>query len=52
MPLKQAETPYPLIDSDPHAGRVIRYMRPNDYAVWASATVAGPAALYLYGTPC
>lgn len=44
-----AEQPYPLIDADPHAARVIRYMRPSDYAVWAGATGGFPAALYLWG---
>ncbi|KAI0793927.1 NADH-ubiquinone oxidoreductase complex I, 21 kDa subunit-domain-containing protein [Fomes fomentarius] len=48
MPNKVVETPYPLIDADPHAGRVIRYMRPSDYAVWAGATGAFPTALYLW----
>ncbi|KAI5449402.1 hypothetical protein NCC49_004744 [Naganishia albida] len=45
MPIKQTQTPYPLIDADPHAGRVIRYMRPSDYAVWAGSAAAAPALL-------
>lgn len=49
MPQKVVETPYPLIDADPYAGRVMRYMRPSDYAVWAGATAAFPSALYLWG---
>jgi hypothetical protein len=49
MPLQERPRPYPLIDADPHAGRVVRYMRSSDYAVWGGATVAGPALLYLYG---
>jgi len=48
MPLKQPSTPYPLIDTDPHFNRVVRYMRPSDYAVWAGAAGAAPAALYAY----
>ncbi|CAL1714771.1 unnamed protein product [Somion occarium] len=48
MPTKVVETPYPLIDADPHAGRVIRYLRPSDYGVWAAATGAFPAALYFW----
>lgn len=48
MPNKVIETPYPLIDSDPHASRVIRYFRSSDYAVWAAATGAFPAALYAW----
>ncbi|KAG6897201.1 hypothetical protein C0992_003498 [Termitomyces sp. T32_za158] len=52
MPSKVIETPYPLIDSDPHASRVIRYFRPSDYAVWAAATGAFPAALYAWRPYC
>ncbi|KAF9462909.1 NADH-ubiquinone oxidoreductase complex I, 21 kDa subunit-domain-containing protein [Collybia nuda] len=48
MPQKVVEAPYPLIDADPHAFRVIRYMRPSDYATWAAATAAFPSALYLW----
>ncbi|KAF9480497.1 NUXM, NADH-ubiquinone oxidoreductase subunit [Pholiota conissans] len=46
MPNKVVETQYPLIDSDPHASRVIRYFRPSDYGVWAAVTAAFPATLY------
>merc|ERR1711939_587039 len=42
------KTAFPLIDSDPYAGRVVRYMRPSDYTVWAGATVAFPGMLYAY----
>lgn len=49
MPQKVVETPYPPIDADPHASRVLRYMRPSDYAVWAAATAAFPSALYFWG---
>lgn len=49
MPQKVVQTPYPLIDADPHASRVLRYLRPFDYAVWAGATTAFPAALYFWG---
>ncbi|PCH44264.1 hypothetical protein WOLCODRAFT_26632 [Wolfiporia cocos MD-104 SS10] len=48
MPEKVIDTPYPLIDADPHAARVVRYMRPSDYGVWAAATGAFPAALYFW----
>jgi len=47
-PQKVVETPYQLIDADPHASRVIRYMRSSDLAVWAAGTTAPPAALYLW----
>ncbi|KAG8898952.1 hypothetical protein FRB99_007027, partial [Tulasnella sp. 403] len=46
MPVQIAEAPYPLIDSDPHASRVVRYMRPSDYAVMAGGTAAAPAMLW------
>ena len=49
MPQKVVTTPYPLIDSDPHAFRVIRYFRPSDYATVAAGTAAFPAALYFWG---
>jgi hypothetical protein len=49
MPEKIVHTPYPLIDLDPHASRVIKYFRPSDYAAWAAATAAFPSALYLWG---
>ena len=49
MPNKVVKTPYPLIDADPHAARVIRYMRPSDLAVWAGATAGFPGLLYLWG---
>ncbi|KAG8220880.1 NADH-ubiquinone oxidoreductase complex I, 21 kDa subunit-domain-containing protein, partial [Butyriboletus roseoflavus] len=48
MPDKVVKTPYPLIDADPHFSRVVRYFRPSDYATWATATSAFPAALYLW----
>ncbi|KAI0954012.1 hypothetical protein AcV7_007373 [Taiwanofungus camphoratus] len=48
MPEKTVETPYPLIDADPHAFRVVRYMRPSDYGVWATLTGAFPGALYFW----
>ncbi|KAG8861483.1 hypothetical protein FRB96_002932 [Tulasnella sp. 330] len=46
MPVKVAESPYPLIDADPHAFRVVRFMRPSDYAVLAGGTAAAPGILY------
>lgn len=45
MPVKQLETPYPVIDVDPHFSRVVRYMRPNDYLVWGGVTASGPLAI-------
>ncbi|KAI9736290.1 MAG: hypothetical protein M1834_001176 [Cirrosporium novae-zelandiae] len=46
VPAKTLDTDYPLIDSDPHFKRVLRYARPSDYAVGAfSATL--PASVLL-----
>lgn len=42
-------TDYPVIDMDPHFGRVVRYMRPSDYATWAGAAAAGPAVFWGLG---
>ena len=50
MPDNVVQSPYPLIDADPHFSRVVRYMRPSDYAVWASGTAAFPSAIYFWGT--
>jgi hypothetical protein len=44
------QTPYPLIDSDPHFSRVVKYFRPSDYATWAAGTLAFPGLLYGYGS--
>ncbi|KZV99999.1 NUXm, NADH-ubiquinone oxidoreductase [Exidia glandulosa HHB12029] len=44
--MSRGPPPYPLIDSDPYAGRVIRYMRPSDFAWWGGITAAAPAALW------
>lgn len=45
MPEKVVETPYSLIDSDPHFSRVMRYMRPSDYVWWGALTAAFPGLL-------
>lgn len=45
MPVKDFNAPYPVIDTDPHFNRVVRYMRPSDYAAWAAGTAAAPALL-------
>ncbi|KAJ7850053.1 NADH-ubiquinone oxidoreductase complex I, 21 kDa subunit-domain-containing protein, partial [Mycena olivaceomarginata] len=41
-------TKYPPIDADPHASRVIRYMRPSDYGTWAAYTAGTPAAFWAW----
>jgi hypothetical protein len=40
---------YPVIDTDPHAFRVVRYFRPRDYATWAAVTAGFPATYYIWG---
>ncbi|KAI9861918.1 MAG: hypothetical protein M1813_004986 [Trichoglossum hirsutum] len=47
VPAKSIRTDYPLIDSDPHFKRVVRYARPSDYATGATTAAAGPALLFL-----
>lgn len=42
--------PYPVLDTDPHATRVVRYFRLSDYLTWASVTVGMPAALAFWCT--
>jgi hypothetical protein len=49
MPIKDVETPYPVIDKDPHFFRVVRYFRPSDYAAWAVGTAAAPALMLGFG---
>ncbi|KAJ2779688.1 hypothetical protein H4R18_003864 [Coemansia javaensis] len=41
------EAPYPIIDTDPLFSRVVRYMRPVDYLVWAGTAMVGPAVVFL-----
>jgi hypothetical protein len=50
MSEQKATSAYPLIDGDPHASRVIRYMRPSDLGVWAAATASFPALLTAWGS--
>ncbi|KAG0749545.1 hypothetical protein G6F57_002075 [Rhizopus arrhizus] len=45
MPIKEFNQSYPVIDTDPHFSRVVRYFRPSDYAAWAAGTAAAPALL-------
>ncbi|ORY32113.1 NADH-ubiquinone oxidoreductase complex I, 21 kDa subunit-domain-containing protein [Naematelia encephala] len=48
MPIQDVEHPYPLIDSDPHFSRVIRYMRPVDLGIWAGVTAFMPALVRVW----
>ncbi|KAJ6561243.1 NADH-ubiquinone oxidoreductase complex I, 21 kDa subunit-domain-containing protein [Mycena vulgaris] len=45
---REGKHQYPLIDSDPHASRVLRYMRTSDYATWAAYTAGTPAAFWAW----
>ncbi|KAL0577522.1 hypothetical protein V5O48_004463 [Marasmius crinis-equi] len=48
MPEKVLDTPFPVIDIDPHFSRVVQYFRPSDYMTWAAGTLSVPAALLLW----
>ncbi|MCJ1405191.1 hypothetical protein MMC11_008417 [Xylographa trunciseda] len=48
VPSKSLDTPYPLIDNDPHLRRVIGYARPSDYLAGAAIGVAGPGMMLLW----
>ncbi|OJJ46335.1 hypothetical protein ASPZODRAFT_132405 [Penicilliopsis zonata CBS 506.65] len=47
VPPKQANTDYPLIDSDPHIRRVFGYARPSDYAIAGGLGAASPLAFWM-----
>ncbi|KAI9225115.1 NADH-ubiquinone oxidoreductase complex I, 21 kDa subunit-domain-containing protein [Blastocladiella britannica] len=46
MPFRDIQGDYPIIDADPHSARVVRFFRPEDYALWAVSGAAAPAAYY------
>ncbi|KAI9830441.1 MAG: hypothetical protein M1819_005693 [Sarea resinae] len=48
VPAKKIHTDYPLIDSDPHFKRVLKYARPSDYAAGAAAATFGPGLMLLW----
>ncbi|SLM40352.1 NADH-ubiquinone oxidoreductase, 21kDa subunit, N-terminal [Lasallia pustulata] len=48
VPAKRLPTEFPLIDSDPHFKRVIRYARPLDYGVGAATFAFGPGLMLLW----
>ncbi|CAK4030493.1 NADH-ubiquinone oxidoreductase kDa subunit [Lecanosticta acicola] len=45
VPAKQLDSDYPLIDSDPHFTRVIKYARPSDYLAGTLFAASGPALM-------
>ena len=45
MPVKEIQTPFPVIDTDPSFGRVVRNFRATDYATLAASTAIAPAAV-------
>jgi hypothetical protein len=49
MPVKTFNNEYPVIDTDPHFFRVVRYFRSSDYAAWAVGTAAAPGILLAMG---
>ncbi|KAK9469444.1 NADH-ubiquinone oxidoreductase complex I, 21 kDa subunit-domain-containing protein [Lipomyces arxii] len=44
---KVPEGKYPLIDSDPHITRVVRFFRLSDYGYWLGMTAAAPLVVGL-----
>lgn len=51
MPPQVLKTEYPVIDTDPHFNRVVRYFRPSDYVAWGGLTAFGPA-FYMFLGEC
>ncbi|TVY59471.1 NADH-ubiquinone oxidoreductase 20.9 kDa subunit [Lachnellula cervina] len=47
VPAKTLPTDYPLIDSDPHFKRVLKYARTSDYVAGAVTAAFGPGAMLL-----
>ncbi|MCJ1355297.1 MAG: hypothetical protein MMC33_005288 [Icmadophila ericetorum] len=48
VPARTPNSQYPLIDSDPHIKRVLRYARPRDYAEATAFGAFGPATMLLW----
>ncbi|CZS98087.1 probable nadh-ubiquinone oxidoreductase 21 kda subunit [Rhynchosporium agropyri] len=48
VPAKTIDSDYPLIDSDPHIKRVIKYARKSDYAVGAATATFAPGMMLLW----
>ncbi|KAK4693642.1 hypothetical protein P7C71_g3801, partial [Lecanoromycetidae sp. Uapishka_2] len=48
VPAKQLNSPYPLIDSDPHFKRVVKYARTSDYVKGAAFGAFGPGLMLLW----
>jgi len=48
VPSKTLDTPYPLIDNDPHIKRVLHYMRPSDYVAGTAIGLFGPSMMLLW----
>ncbi|KAL7270454.1 hypothetical protein RUND412_006840 [Rhizina undulata] len=47
VPPKNVHSEFPVIDTDPHFYRVLRYARTSDYVTGAGTAAAGPAAFYM-----
>ncbi|KAH8589710.1 NADH-ubiquinone oxidoreductase-like protein 21 kDa subunit [Bisporella sp. PMI_857] len=48
VPARAVQSDYPLIDSDPHIKRVIKYARPSDYAAGIGAAGVAPGLMLLW----
>ncbi|MCJ1226276.1 hypothetical protein MMC12_002926 [Toensbergia leucococca] len=48
VPARQLNSPWPLIDSDPHFKRVIKYARTSDYLDGGISAACGPGLMLLW----
>ncbi|KAK4495730.1 hypothetical protein PRZ48_012998 [Zasmidium cellare] len=48
VPAKRLNTDYPLIDSDPHFMRVMKYARTSDYLAGTALAAAGPSLMLFW----
>ncbi|RPA87162.1 hypothetical protein BJ508DRAFT_321054 [Ascobolus immersus RN42] len=48
VPPKPVQSEFPVIDTDPHFNRVVRYARPSDWTMAGATAAAGPAIAYMW----
>ncbi|KAG5440612.1 hypothetical protein PCK2_000322 [Pneumocystis canis] len=49
MVQSKTQTEFPIIDTDPHFFRVLRYARISDYLVFIAGTIGFPMSMFLLG---
>ncbi|KAG5438011.1 hypothetical protein PCANB_000358 [Pneumocystis canis] len=47
MTLQKTQTEFPVIDTDPHFFRVLRYARISDYLIFIAGTIGFPMSMFL-----